>query len=255
MLTRIFSLLCLFATAAWAADSDTLSASALATHFHSAEAGNSYVRLKMETKSGVMQIQIKARRSGNNAELVYQVLWPKEHKGESVLLRKSGGSESGTLFTPPSTSRPLDASQMSGAFFGSDLSYEDLLDDFFGWPQQALTGTDTVDRVPCQILESKPGKGGSSYTSVRTWIDTRRMVPLRIEKYGAGGKLVRRFDTTRVANDDKGRPVPANFSVQGPGGGTTQLDGSKIHHDQPFKDDEFTPEGIKTTAIPHGSPD
>lgn len=254
MLTRLFSLLCLFTTAAWAADSAAPSAASLAAHFHSAEEGNSYVRLKMETKAGVMQIQIKARRSGNNAELVYQVLWPKEHKGESVLLRKNGNSETGITFTPPATSKPLDASQMSSPFFGSDLSYEDLLDDFFGWPQQTLAGPDTVDRIPCQILESKPGKG-SSYTSVKTWIDTRRMVPLRIEKFGPGGKLVRRIDTTKVANDDKGRPVPANLSVTGPGGSATQLDGSKIHHDQPFTDAEFTPEGIKTTAIPHGSPE
>ena len=86
---------------------------------------------------------------------------------------------------------------MKEAFFGSDLSYEDLVENFFAWDNQAIVGTETVDRVPCQILESKPGKGDrSSYAKVRSWIDVKRLVPLRVEKYLASGQLARRIDTT-----------------------------------------------------------
>jgi negative regulator of sigma E activity len=253
MTPRLFAILA-FAVALSARAADTASGPEIAKALHAADSGNSYVRLKMETpKNGVLQIQIKSRRSAGSSELVYQVLWPKDRKGESVLLKKAGGSASGAVFIPPSTTRSLDAGQMSNPLFNSDLTYEDLLDDTFTWPQQAIVGTETVDRVPCQILESKPGKGDrTSYTSVRTWVDTRRMIPLKIEKYGASGKVIRRIETTKVANDDKGHPVPANLTVQGADGTTTQLDGSRIHHDLPFSDAEFTPEGIKQTAIPHG---
>lgn len=73
-----------------------------------------------------------------------------------------------------------------------------------------------MDRVNCQILESKPGWGQrSSYASVRTWAATRRLVPLRVEKYLASGELARRIDSTKVATGDNHRPIPANLTVRG----------------------------------------
>lgn len=223
--------------------------------------GTSYVRLKMDIsgpKKAVLQLQIKSRAGKNGTDLVYQVLWPKERKGESVLLRRSSNrSVSGTLFTPPDQTRPLESAHLRDAFFGSDLSYEDVIENFYAWDEQALVGTETVDRVPCQILESKPGKSGHSvYGSVRTWVDTRRLVPLRIEKYNSAGRLVRRIETTRVVTDDKGRPLPANLTVRGPGGeSVTELDGSKIKHGVSYTEDEFTPEGLKKMSVPRGSPE
>ncbi|MEI9897843.1 MAG: outer membrane lipoprotein-sorting protein [Chthoniobacter sp.] len=81
--------------------------------------------------------------------------------------------------------------------------------------QQAIVGTETVDGVNCQILESKPGKGDrSTYGSVRSWIDAKRLVPLRIEKYSGSGQVLRRIDTTRVVTD-AGHAIPANLSVRG----------------------------------------
>lgn len=234
-----------------------LSAAQLATRLSEKESGTSYVRLRMETagpKKSAIQVQIKSRASRGGADVVYQILWPKERKGESVLLHRSG---TGVLFTPPDQSRPLGAAQMRDSLFGTELSYEDIIENFFGWEQQAITGTEVVDRVPCQILESKPGKGGrSTYGSVRSWIDAKRLVPMRVEKYNASGKLVRRIDTTRVMNDDEGKPVPSNLTVRGPGGDSvTELNGGKISHRITFTDAEFTPDGIKQTAIPRGTPE
>ena len=131
------------------------------------------------------QIQIKGRRSKTSTEVVYQILWPKERKGEGVLLQKAAAA----LRQGQSSSLPIicvrsTASQMNESFFGSGLAYEDLVENFFSWEQQALVGTEEVDGVSCYILESKPGKGArSSYSKVRTWVDSRRLIPLRIEKY------------------------------------------------------------------------
>src|SRR3954463_11803068 len=69
--------------------------------------GASYIRLKMEVKQGgavknALQLQIKSRASRAGTELVYQFLWPKERKGEAVLLKRSGNRlGSGSVFTPP----------------------------------------------------------------------------------------------------------------------------------------------------------
>jgi hypothetical protein len=133
---------------------------------------------------------------------------------------------------------------------GSDLSYEDVIDDFFAWPQQSLVGTEVVDRTECQILESRPGKGSpSSYASVRTWLDVPRLVPLRIEKYGEGGKLIRRINVTRLLLDG-GDSLPASLSIRGPRGTVSELDGSRIKRGMTFTDAEFTSGNLKLLKLP-----
>ncbi len=224
--------------------------------------GSSYVRLKLEVQQPgaakvALQLQIKQRRTKTATDVVYQVLWPKERKGEAVLLHKAANQPAtGSLFLLPNTLRPLDAAQMKEPLFGSDLSYADVLENFYAWENQTITGTEVVDRVTCQILESKPGKGQHSlYASVRSWVDARRFIPLRVEKYSASGQLALRMDTTSVATDDKRRPIPANLSVRSRKDSSTELDGSRIKHDVNYGDHEFTPEGLKEMAVPRTAPE
>lgn len=223
--------------------------------------GSALVRLKMEISQAsggpktTLQLQVKSRRTKTSTDILYQVLWPKERKGESFLLRKSGDSApSGTVFTLPDSLQPLSASQMKEGIFGSDLTYADLVENFFGWEHQAIVGEETVDRVPCQIVESKPDSGERSmYAKVRSWIDTKRMVPLKVEKYLASGQLGRQVITTRVAKDDTDRPVPASVTVQRPGQTSiTELEGSNSRHDVVYSDSDFTPEALRklTPAAP-----
>ena len=220
--------------------------------------GASYVRLRMEIKGATketLQLQIKERRTKNSSEVVYQVLYPKERKGESVLLRKTGnGPASGSVFVPPNTVRPID--DLKEPLFGSDLSYEDVIDNFFAWDQQAIVGTEEVDGVKCPILESKPGKDERSiYGSVRSWIDVRRLVPLRVEKYASSGQLLRRIETTRVVAD-AGRHIPADLAVaDARPDSSTLIDGSRIRHNVTYTDRDFTVDGLKEIAAPRTSPD
>jgi hypothetical protein len=219
------------------------------------EDGSSYIRLRMEIKGATpqtLQLQIKQRLTSGAAEILYQVLFPKERKGEAVLLRRTGNrAASGTLFTPPNTVRPI--SDLKEPLFGSDLSYEDIINNPYAWEHQAIVGNETIQGAPCLILESKPGSNDhSTYASVRSWIDPRRMIPLRIEEYSAPGKLVRRTDTTRVVSES-GRHIPADLVVQGlKQGSSTTLDGSRIKHGVTYSDTDFTGDGMKDLAPPHG---
>ena len=220
--------------------------------------GASYVRLRMEIKGATketLQLQIKERLTKDSSEVVYQVLYPKERKGESVLLRKTGTlPASGSVLVPQNTVRPID--DLKEPMFGSDLSYEDVIDNFFGWEQQAIVSTQEVQGVKCTILESKPGKDEhSTYSSVRSWIDVRRLVPLRVEKYARSGQLLRRIDTTRVIAD-AGRHIPADLTVAGARpDSSTLIDGSRIKHNMTYTDHDFTVEGLKEIALPRTSPD
>ena len=241
------------------AESPVMSARDLAASLSARQDGTSYVRLRLDVKQPndtakiALQIQIKKRRTKAATDLVYQVLWPKERKGEAVLLHEAVGQPpTGSLFVPPDKLHSLDASQMNEALFGSDLSYQDIIENFFAWENQTIAGNEVINRVSCILLESRPGKGESTpYGSVRSWIDPNRLVPLRVEKYLPSGGLARRIETTRVATDDKGRFIPATLTVRGSrADSVTDLEGSRIKHDVTYSDREFTPEGLKEATAP-----
>jgi hypothetical protein len=196
----------------------------------------------------VLQLQIKERRTKTTTDLLYTVLWPNEHKGEAVVLHQSAGeAPSGSIITPPNAVRPIKASQMDDGLFGSDLSYQDAVENFFAWEKQAIVGSAVIDRVACQILESKPGSSHISvYAKVRSWIDPQRFVPMRIEKYSAAGDLVRRIDTTRVAHDQRHNPIPASLVVHGPRkNSVTEFDGVHIDQDVNFSAADFSPTAVQ----------
>ncbi len=251
---RLFLAIVLAAAAITSRAEDALSASALAAKLSAQQRdGDAMVRLKMEVKpsagrpEATLQLQIKSRATAAGADLLYQVQYPKEQKGRAVLLRQASGRfTSGATFVPPDAVRPIKAGQLSEPLFGSDLSLGDVIENFFAWNQQTLAGTEAVGRTNCQILESKPGKTSSSYGMVRTWVDVRRLVPMRVEKYSQSGKLVRRIDTTRVVTDDQDRHIAANLTItQAATGSVTQLIGSSIKHNVRFTDADFSQEGMQ----------
>src|SRR6516162_1155307 len=106
------------------------SASDLAAKLRAKQEGSAFVRVRMRIGSGeILQLQIKSRASRANADIVYQILFPKEHKGEAVLLHRSDGRFTGTLFTPPYAVWSIASATLTEPLFGSNLSYEDVIDN------------------------------------------------------------------------------------------------------------------------------
>ena len=106
-----------------------------------------------------MQLQIKQRRTKTATDLAYQVLWPNEHKGEAVILHQDPGcAPKGSIIVPHQPVRTIKASQMDEGLFDSDLSYQDAMENFYAWKKQAIVGSEAINGVNCQILESKPGQ-------------------------------------------------------------------------------------------------
>ena len=243
--TSIFAAISL-ALAQFASADDT--GPQLAAKLRAKESGSTFVRIRMQAGNQVLQVQIKSRVSAGTSDIVYQILFPKERKGESVLMHRSGDKFSATAFTPPNTMKQIGAGEMSQPLFGTELSYEDIIDSPFAWSQQAIVGTQDIDRFSCQILESKPGGHASSYASVKTWVDPRRMVPLQIEKYDSSGKVVRRINITRMLLDG-GDSLPADLEISGPRGSVTRVTGSSIKRGQNYADSEFTPANLKQLQV------
>jgi hypothetical protein len=228
-----------------------MSAAELADQLDVVSQGSALIRTKLEVRSlegakRVLQLQIKQRRTKTASDLVYHVLWPDEHRGEAVILHQAHGVAKGSIIVPQQPVRAIKASQMNEGLFDSDLSYQDAVENFFAWKKQALVGSETINGVNCQILESKPDSSSVSiYAKVRSWIDPQRFVPMRIEKYSSSGELVRRIDVTRVARDEKHHPIPASLTVHGPRkNSVTEFNGARIDQDVQFTDADFTAAGV-----------
>lgn len=215
--------------------------------------GASTARLKMDImpaagQKTVLQIKANALRIEEGSNVHYQVLWPKGAPGSFVLRKPAGAAASGSVQQADGSVKPI--SQTLDGIFDSDLAYEDVVGNYFSWEKQAVTGEETLKGIPCTILESKPGsKDRSAYGSVRTWVDAKRTVPLRVEKYSTGGQLLRRITITLVAKDDKGRTIPANFSIERPGKESrTVIEGSNIKHDVKLSASDFSPEVLRSLS-------
>jgi len=255
---KLFSALAIGATAfgiipLHAADpaAPALSATELAARMNAVREGSALIRTKLEVQSAdgarrVLQLQVKERRTKAATDIVYQVLWPNEHKGEAVILHQAGGTPRGSIIIPRQPVRAIKPSQMGEGLFDSDLSYQDAVENFFAWKKQAIVGSEAINNVNCEILESKPESSSLTiYAKVRSWIDPQRFVPMRIEKYSSSGELVRRIDITRVARDEKHNPIPASLTVHGPRkNSVTELNGARIDQDVNLADADFTPEGL-----------
>ncbi len=221
----------------------TMSAAEVAGKLSAARSdGSAEIRLRMLVQkpagqtTETLQLRIKEQRATSGSKVVYEVLFPADRKGEAAFLRQSSGqAPSGSLRKPDGKVVPLAANDL---LFGSDLAVADATEDFFSWKNQSFAGSEKIGSVDCTILESKPS-GSSIYGRVRSWIDLRRMVPLRIEKYLPSGALARRITTTRVV-PNAGRQIPGDLKIESPDRNSqTLLDGSSIRHDVKFSPDEL----------------
>jgi len=229
-----------------------VSAQELARRLDISTQGSALIRTQLEVRfvgggKRVMQLLIKQRRSQTATDLAYRVLWPNDRRDEVVILHQdSGSAPNGSVLIPHQPVRTIGASQMNEGLFDSDLSYQDAIENIYEWKEQAIVGSEAVNGVNCQVLESKPGNSTVSiYAKAHSWIDPHRLVPLRIEKYSHSGELIRRIEITRVARDEKHNPIPAGLSVHGPRKNTvTEFNGARIDQGVTFTDDDFKAAGV-----------
>ncbi|MCI0512505.1 outer membrane lipoprotein-sorting protein, partial [candidate division KSB1 bacterium] len=73
---------------------------------------------------------------------------------------------------------------------GSDLSYEDMLEDpkLQNLYHAHIIGTETILDRPCWVLELTAKKEDIAYYSRKVWVDQTRYILLREERYARSGK-------------------------------------------------------------------
>jgi hypothetical protein len=89
---------------------------------------------------------------------------------------------------------PLPFDKWSDGPLGDGFSYEDLLEEQYFWPGQALLEETKYGARDCDVLKSTPGAADRThYAQVKTWLDHSIGFPVYVEKLLKGTGTVKEF--------------------------------------------------------------
>ena len=123
------------------------------------------------------------RNNGETANLM-RFLEPDDIAGTGLLsLQKAEGPSEQWLFLPAlDRVRRIASDRKGGRFVGSDLYFEDVEERRPTMDRHRLVGQETVNGVPCEMLESVPLEAGSSvYRRRISWIDPQTALAMRVD--------------------------------------------------------------------------
>jgi len=95
---------------------------------------------------------------------------------------------------------------------GSDLSYEDMMEDpkLENMYTATVTGEDTLNGRDCWVLKLTAKDDDIAYHSRKIWVDKERMIALKENRYAKSGKLLKTAEIREVMRQD-GRWYPKNM--------------------------------------------
>ena len=201
---------------------------------------------KTGAENRTIQFLVKGRQAGAVKDFLYLALYPAAEKGRAVMVHKdAAGALTGFIREPDGKTSALTTARMKHPLFGSDLTIDEMTEDFWNWPAPKITGQGTVVRRDCQIIDTRPPKGSDSAAAlVRLWISPETSLPLRIEMYGADNKLLKRTECRNVVKSG-GHYSMEKLTIESPAAGQqTLLDFSKGNRDVEVPAADFTAEGI-----------
>lgn len=150
----------------------------------------------------------------------------------------------------PSTDRIIQISghMLRQSVMGSDLSYEDMMDDrtLTETYDATIVGEEILDGKNCYILELKAKVSDVAYNSRKMWIDKEHFVPLKEDLFAKSGQLLKRTTLSDIKKI-QGRWFPTKMVYkdmlkQGDG---TEFIMSSLKFDQEIETYIFTKAALK----------
>ncbi len=135
-----------------------------------------------------------------------EYLAPAREKGTKMLKLKDK-----LWMYAPSTDRTIHISghMLRQSVMGSDLSYEDMMEDKKLTDHYAavVVGTEPFDGRACWVLELTAIAPDVAYARRLIWVDQERIIPLKEELFAISGKLLKKLELKDVVRLD-GRWFP-----------------------------------------------
>lgn len=183
--------------------------------------------------------------SAGDKQSLTEYLSPPREKGTKMLKL-----ENQLWIYSPSTDRII---QISGhllrqSVMGSDLSYEDMMDDrkLTDVYTAKVTGNEIIDGRDTYVLELLAKVEDAAYHSQKVWVDVQRYVPLKQEMYAKSGQLLKRTLLSDVVQV-QGRWFPMTIIYKDvlKDGSGTEFRMTSVKFDQEIPDYIFTKAALK----------
>lgn len=150
----------------------------------------------------------------------------------------------------PSTDRTIQISghMLRQSVMGSDLSYEDMMDDrkITEIYDSKVTGNETVDGRNTWILDLTATVSDVAYHTRKMWIDTERYVPLREELFAKSGQLLKRTSLSEVKKiEGRWFPMKVIYKDMLKQGDGTEFIITSLKFNQPIPDYIFSKAALK----------
>lgn len=150
----------------------------------------------------------------------------------------------------PGTDRTIQISghMLRQSVMGSDLSYEDLMDngELRETYEATVEGSEEADGRDCWIVQLEAIEPDVAYQSRRLWVDKERMIPLRQELYGTSGRLLKTLEMTDAERiDGRWYPMRSRFKDELKSGAGTEFVIDEIAFDQEIPAHVFTKASLR----------
>jgi outer membrane lipoprotein-sorting protein len=146
-------------------------------------------------------VESKSWAEGENKAFT-EYLSPAREKGTKMLKL-----EKQLWIFSPSTDRTIQIAghMLRQSVMGSDLSYEDMLEDSKLQDQYnaEVIGEEVINERKCHVLELNAKVEDVSYHKRKLWVDAEYFVPLKEELYAKSDKLLKKtelFDVEKIDN-------------------------------------------------------
>jgi len=120
---------------------------------------------------------------------------------ETLELRLSENSSRLDLVTGEGSEK-FPAEKLNEKIRGTGVTYEDLALKFLYWPNGRVLGDETVHARSCWKLQLAAPTRDAQYANVFLWVDKKSGALMRMEGYGADGKLMKRFEVVSTQKID-----------------------------------------------------
>ena len=198
-----------------------LSLASFAQNYPSGKSVLDKVDNNMSAKTRVMTASMEIGTERTKRTMVSKTYGEGDHKAYTEYLAPA--REKGTKMLKlqnqlwiysPATDRTIQISghMLRQSVMGSDMSYEDMMNDkpLLEQYKAEVTGTETVDGRKCWVVLLTAIIPDVNYYSRKTWVDSERYVPLKEELFAKSGKLLKRITFTNVQKVE-GRWYPMSF--------------------------------------------
>lgn len=183
--------------------------------------------------------------SAGNKQSFTEYLSPAREQGTKMLKL-----ENQLWIYSPATDRIIQISghMLRQSVMGSDLSYEDMMDDrkLTDIYTAKVTGNETIDGRNTYVLELTAKVDDAAYYSQKIWVDAERYVPLKQEMFARSGQLLKRTTLSDV-KQVQGRwfPMTVVYKDALKDGSGTEFRMTTVKFDQNIPDYIFTKAALK----------